>query len=577
MPLSPNRLIPHATLNDNVSVSSPASPAATPEAVAATALDSSVAPDSQRSSETLAKHAALVSVATMTSRILGLVRDQVLTIKFGTGDQLDAFNVAFRLPGLVRDLFAEGAMSAAFVPTFTRELKRDGRNAAWELGNLVITGLLVATSLISVLAIIFAGPLTHWIAGDYAKVPGKLELTTQLTQVMFPFLTLIAVAVAFMGMLNSLRWFFIPALAPAAFNVASILSVFVIVPFMKPLGLDPMMGLAIGTLLGGLGQLLIQWPALRREGFRFQFRFAPRDPRFREVIGLMAPGTLGLAAVQVNQLVNMWLATHEGTGAVSYLNIAFRLMFLPIGLFGVSIATAALPMIARHAANDDEKGIRESVSSALRLMLMLNVPATFGLIALAQPIIQMLVGYGKVSPNDVHGMALALICYAPGLVGYSAVKIASPTFYAMRDSRTPVMVSVLSVTTNIVLNLTLVQFLSYRGLALGTSLAALVNAGALFWILRGRLHGLDGRRIALALTKILAASVIMAIVSWGIEHELSIWWAGHNALHRIVRVGLAVSGGLGTLVIMAKLLRLEEFERAFGRVLGRFVGKPTRG
>jgi putative peptidoglycan lipid II flippase len=570
----PNGLIPRATLNDNVSVSSPASPAAAvPEAVAPTAPNSSVS-DSQ---QTLAKSAALVSAATMTSRILGLVRDQVLTIKFGTGDQLDAFNIAFRLPNLVRDLFAEGAMSAAFVPTFTRELKRDDKRAAWELGNLVISGLLVATSVIALLAIIFAGPLTHWIAGDYAKVPGKLELTTQLTQVMFPFLTLIAVAVAFMGMLNSLRWFFVPALAPAAFNVASILSVFLIVPFMKPLGLDPMMGLAIGTLLGGLGQLLIQWPALRREGYRFQFHFTPRDKRFREVIGLMAPGTVGLAAVQVNQLVNMWLATHEGTGAVSYLNIAFRLMFLPIGLFGVSIATAALPMIARHAANDDEKGVREAVSSALRLMLMLNVPATFGLIALAQPIIQMLVGYGKVSPDDVQGMALALICYAPGLVGYSAVKIASPTFYAMRDSRTPVMVSVLSITTNIILNLTLVRVLSYRGLALGTSLAALVNAGALFWILRDRLHGIEGRRVSVALVKILAASVVMAMVAWGIEHELSIVWAGHNALHRVVRVGVAVSGGLGTLLIMAKLLRLEEFERAFGRVLGRFVGRPARG
>jgi putative peptidoglycan lipid II flippase len=361
------------------------------------------------------------------------------------------------------------------------------------------------------------------------------------------------------------------------FNVASILSVFLIVPFMKPFGLDPMMGLAIGTLLGGIGQLAIQWPALRREGFRFRFHFAPGDPRFREVIGLMAPGTIGLAAVQVNQLVNMWLATHEGTGAVSYLNIAFRLMFLPIGLFGVSIATAALPVIARHAANDDEAGVREAVSSALRLMLMLNVPATFGLIALAQPIIQMLVGYGKVSANDVQGMALALICYAPGLVGYSAVKIASPTFYAMRDSRTPVLVSLLSITTNIVLNLTLVRVLSYRGLALGTSLAALVNAGTLFWLLRGKLHGLDGRRITVALTKILMASVVMAIVAWGIEHELSLWWAGHDAVHRVARVGLAVSGGLGVLLIMAKLLRLEEFERAFGRVFGRLFGKPARG
>jgi putative peptidoglycan lipid II flippase len=529
----------------------------------------------QRPADTLARSAGLVSLATMTSRVLGLTRDQVLLIVFGA-DKMDAFQIAFRLPGLVRDLFAEGAMSAAFVPTFTRELKRDGKRAAWELGNLVISGLVIATAAIALIGILLAGPLTRWIAADFAAVPGKLELTTQLTQIMFPFLTLIAVAVAFMGMLNALRWFFVPALAPAAFNVASILSVFLIVPLMAPLGWHPMAGLAIGTLLGGVGQLAIQWPALRREGYRFQFHFAPRDPRFREVIGLMAPGVLGLAAVQVNQLVNMWLATREGSGAVSYLNMAFRLMYLPIGLFGVSIATAALPTIARHAANEDKAGIRDSVSQALRMMLMLNVPATFGLMVLAVPIIQMLVQYGKVTGSDTNGMAFALICYAPGLIGYSAVKIASPTFYALRDSRTPVIVSVLSIIINIVLNVTLVRFLSYGGLALGTSVAAIVNAVTLFWLLRGRLNGVDGRRVGVALAKILVASIVMAIVAWTIEHELSMWWIGQSAFRRLVRVGLAVSGGLGTLLIMAKLLRLEEFERAFARVFGRFVARSSR-
>jgi putative peptidoglycan lipid II flippase len=526
--------------------------------------------ESPRPTDTLARSAALVSVATMASRVLGLLRDQVLLVVFGS-DKMDAFQIAFRLPGLVRDLFAEGAMSAAFVPTFTRELKRDGKRAAWELGNLVISGLLVATLIISILGIVAAGPLTHWIAADYAKVPGKLEATTRATQVMFPFLTLIAVAVACMGMLNALRWFFVPALAPAAFNVMSILSVFIVVPLMAPLGWDPLVGLAIGTLLGGLGQVAIQAVPLWREGYRFHFHFAPRDSRFREVIGLMAPGTIGLAAVQVNQLVNMWLATHEGSGAVSYLNLAFRLMYLPIGLFGVSIATAALPMIARHAADDDHPGMRDAVSQALRMMLMLNVPATFGLIALARPIIEMLVQYGKITSHDTSGMALALICYAPGLVGYSAVKIASPTFYALRDSRTPVAISVLSIVVNIALNVTLVRFLSFGGLALGTSIAALVNAGLLFWLLRGRLDGIDGRRVSVALLKIVAASIVMAIVAWGIEHELSVLWAGHGAFRRLVRVGLAVSGGLGTLVIMARLLRLEEFDRAFNRVLGRFM------
>jgi putative peptidoglycan lipid II flippase len=528
---------------------------------------SSHAPD--RTGTTLARSAGVVSIATMASRILGLIRDQVLLITFGAGDRMDAFNVAFRLPNLVRDLFAEGAMSAAFVPTFTREMQRKGQAAAWDLGNLVISALAVATGIVALAGIVFAGPLTKLLAGGFAAVPGKLELTTQLTRVMFPFLVLVAVAVACMGMLNALRWFFLPALSPAIFNIAAILSVFLIVPLMPALGWDPMMGLAIGTLVGGLGQIAIQWPGLRREGFRFRFTLAPGDTRLREVVGLMIPGTLGLAAVQINQLVNMYLATGEGTGAVTYLGFAFRLMYLPIGLFGVSIATAALPAIARHVANTDVVGVRDAVSQALRLMLMLNVPATLGLVVLAVPIVDLLVGYRNVTRADTLGMAMALICYAPGLVGYSAVKIASPTFYALKDARTPVTVSLISIGVNIALNLTLVRFMSYRGLALGTGIAALVNAAILFWLLRRRLGGLDERRVALAFAKVMVASIVMAGAAWWTESSLSVIWPSPSAMTRAARVLLAVGVGLLTLVLTARLLRLRELGVAFDRVLAR--------
>jgi putative peptidoglycan lipid II flippase len=520
---------------------------------------------------TLARSAGLVSIAVMTSRLLGLIRDQVLLIHFGMGDKMDAFNVAFRLPNLVRDLFAEGAMSAAFVPTFTRELQHKGKQAAWELGNLVISGLIVVTGIIVLAGILFADPLTRWIASGYAKTPGKIELTITLTRIMFPFLTMVAVAVAFMGMLNSLKRFFIPAMAPAMFNVGAIVSVYLFVPIMPALGLDMMVGLALGTLLGGLFQMLLQWPSLHREGYRFRFTLKPSDERLREILLLMAPGTIGLAAVQVNQLVNVALATGEQTGAVTYLSTAFRLIYLPIGLFGVSIATAALPTISRHAAADDTRGVRDSVSQALRMMLMLNVPATFGLVVLAEPILQLLVEYGKVTPGDTAGVARALIFYAPGLVGYSSVKIASPTFYALKDSRTPVTISMTAIAVNVVLNLTLVRVLGYAGLALGTGLASLVNASLLFWFLRKRLGGLDGRRVSVALVKILIASVVMAIAAWSMEYGLSQVWPGEDVFHRFVRVMSAVGTGLAILALSAKLLRLEEFERALGRVLGRFV------
>lgn len=556
--------------------SSPAPDADTAAAVPSDAAPTlAPSPTAQGSSETLARSAGLVSVAVMASRLLGVVRDQALLIHFGAG-AMDAFNVAFRFPNLVRDLFAEGAMSAAFVPAFTRELKSRGREAAWEVGNLVISALIVATGVIVIAGILGAAPLTYAIAGDYAEVPGKIELTITLTRIMFPFLTLVAVAVAVMGMLNSLRHFFIPALAPAMFNVFAILSIYAIVPFMGGLGWHAMVGLAIGTLLGGIGQVAVQWPSLRREGYRFRFMFAPSDPRLREVLWLMAPGTMGLAAVQVNQLVNVWLATGAGEGAVTYLQMAFRLIYLPIGLFGVSIATAALPGISRHAADNDTDGVRESLSQALRMMLMLNVPATFGLVALARPIIQMLVEYGdKMTPRDTTGIAFAVICYAPGLVGYSVVKIASPTFYALKDSATPVKVSMTAIALNLALNLLFVWVFDYGygGLALGTGIAALINASLLLWLLRARLHGLDGRRVGVALIKILIASLVMAAAAWGTERVLHDAWPGESVLHRGVRVGLAVGVGLATLALTAKLLRLHEFERAFGRVVHRLAGR----
>jgi putative peptidoglycan lipid II flippase len=525
----------------------------------------------------VARSAGVVGVATMASRILGLLRDWVFLTAFGAGHVMDAYNVAFRLPNLVRDLFAEGAMSAAFVPTFTRELHIKGRDAAWELGRIVISGLIVVTGVITVAGILFAGPLTAWIAPEYAATPGKLELTTTLTQVMFPFLMLIAVAVACMGMLNSLRSFFLPALAPAAFNVASILSAFLIVPFMPMFGWHAMVGLAIGTLLGGVAQVAMQWPALRREGFRFRPQLGFTDPRFREIVRLMIPGTVGLAAAQINQLVNVYLATSEGEGAVTYLGFAFRMMYLPIGIFGVAIATAAIPGITRHAAAEDMAGVRSDVSQATRLMLMLNIPAALGLIVLARPIIELLLEYRSVNAANTAGIAAALMGYAPGLVGYSAVKIASPTFYALRDARTPVAIGMTCIVLNVVLNLILVRTsLSYAGLALGTGIAALANAFLLYVMLRRRLGGLDDRRVLTTLLKVVAASLAMAAVAWGVEHELVRVWPGHEPWRRAVRVFSAIALALATLALTARLLRLEEFDVAFGRVWGRVAGRLAR-
>ncbi len=506
----------------------------------------------------------------MTSRLLGLVRDQVLAYLFGAGNAMDAFSIGFRIPNLMRDLFAEGAMSAAFVPTFTRRLTALGRDDAWKLGNQLINVLIVTTGLLVVAGIVFAAPLVSLFAGDYAEVPGKLELTTMLTRIMLPFLSLVAIAAAFMGMLNSLQHFFIPALSPAMFNLAMIASGFALVPLMPRLGLPPITGMAIGAIAGGFGQVIMQWPALHRAGYRYRPMLNLRDPGLREILRLMGPGTLGLAAVQINLLVNTVLATGEGTGAVSWLSYAFRLMYLPIGLFGVSIATAVLPALSQQAARGAPDAMRQTVSSALRLMLMLNVPATIGLVVLATPIVALIFERGSFTAADTAATAAALICYAPGLLGYSAVKIVVPSFYALGDSRTPALISVGSVALNVALNLLLVRFLGYRGLALGTAIAAIVNAATLVHVLRRRLGGLEDRRLVTALTKIGVAATCMGLAAGATERWWASLWPTPDVVGQTIRLGSAIFVGLVVLAGAARVLRIEEFDEARRRILTRF-------
>jgi len=524
----------------------------------------------------LVRSAGVIGAATMSSRILGLVRDQIMALLFGAGNEMDAYNVAFRIPNLVRDLFAEGAMSSAFVPTFTRTLTLDGRERAWRLGNLVVNALLFATTLVVLFGLIFAWPITTAFAASYAAIPGKLALTVTLTRIMFPFLITVAVAAALMGMLNSLHRFLVPALSPGMFNVGSILCTIGLYPLMPAIGLPHIVAPAIGVLLGGLLQTFVQWPALHREGYRYQPVLNWSDPGLRQVLLLMGPGVVGLAAVQINLLVNTILATHEGTGAVSYLGYAFRLMYMPIGLFGVSIATASLPTLSRHAARNDFVEMRGTISHSLRMMFMLNVPAMVGLIALAGPIVALIFERGKFTVVDTQATAAALAFYAPGLVGYSTVKISVPSLYALKDSRTPVMVSVGTVLLNIVLNLIFVRFLSFRGLALGTAIGAICNSVVLLWILRGRLGGIDGERVMRAFVKISAASVVMGAAAWATDWSIASLMPARVFPVLLLRVSVSIGMALLVLDLAARTIRIDEFLEARATVLGKIARLRAR-
>lgn len=506
----------------------------------------------------------------MASRILGLVRDQVLAYYFGAGDAMDAFRVAFRIPNLVRDLFAEGAMSAAFVPTFTHELIAKGKARAWRLADSVVTALVLITVALVLLAIVFAEPLVRLYAEGFEQVPGKLELTVYLARIMTPFLTLVALAAVFMGMLNALGHFFVPALSPAMFNVATILVVVGLVPFADALGVRPIVLVAIATLVGGVGQLLIQWRPLISEGYGYRPRLDLKDPALGRVLLLMGPGTIGLAATQINIFVNTRFAAAEGTSAISWLDYAFRVMYLPIGLFGVSIAAASTPAFSRLVATNERERMRATIASAIGLMLALNLPATLGLIVLASPIIALIFEHGRFTAVDTAATARALQFYAVGLLGYSIVRIVSPAFYALRRSRIPVAASIASVAANVVLAIVLVRVMGFAGLALATSLAAIVNAALQLVLLHRELGGIEAARIGVTLLKTTAAALVMAAAAWAADAGLRMALPGDAVPVQAVRVFATIAVALAALAGASWVLRLREFEEALAMVLGRF-------
>ena len=528
------------------------------------------------SSSRLARSAASAAAATITSRILGLVREQVIASFFGAGAATDAYNVAFRIPNLLRDLFAEGAMSAAFVPTFTRYLVTSGKDSAWRLSNHVINALIIVTGALVILGIVFAQPLIVALTDPkYTADPAQLALTVQLARIMLPTLTLIALAAALMGMLNTLHHYFIPALSPAMFNVMTIICVFALVRFTPGLlpayGLHPIVVVAIGTLLGGIAQLALQWPTLHKEGFRYRVDVDWRDEGLRRMLTLMGPGTIGMAATQFNLFVNQWLATGTGEGAVSWLNYAFRLMYLPIGLFGVSIATATLPAVSRQSTERDFGAVRGTVTNGLSLMLMLNIPAMVGLMVLAQPIVRVIFERGKFDAADTVATAGALQFYAVGLVGYSVVRILSPVFYALGRNRTPVMVSMAAVIVNAALNYSFVRLLGYsfRSLALGTSIAALFNATSLLVLLRTHLHGLNEAHLIGSIVRIVVASALMGAAAFYSHELLSSWLPSHAFAVQAGRLGLSIGLALVVLAASAWLLGIREFNEGLALVTRR--------
>src|SRR5688572_11712523 len=457
------------------------------------------------------RSAGLISGLTMLSRILGLVREQVFAALLGAGAYADAFQVAFRIPNLLRDLFSEGALSAAFVPTYARALKEGGPERAHQLSARLMSVLFVVLALIVLLGLVFTRPLVSFLAPGFD--PAKTATTVLLTRIMLPFLPLVSFAALAMGMLNAEGRFGVPAAAPAMFNVVSITWALVL----WALGFGPAevaIGWAIGTVLGGAAQFGVQVPSLWKRGFRFRPEWQPGDPGIRSVATLMLPATIGLAAVEVNIIVSTKFASHED-GAVAWLGYAFRILYLPIGIFGVAVGTVATSGLARSAAAGDVSGLRETLRRALGTVAFLSIPATAGLIVLAVPIVRLLFERGAFTPSDTVHTGDALALYAVGLVAYASVKVLAPAFYALARPRIPLLASFSAVVTNLAFIWALHGHMGYRAIALGTALGSIVNVLVLFIAFERRVGGLATRDLFWSLARMIVAAAAMAAVCYG--------------------------------------------------------------
>lgn len=531
----------------------------------------------------LTRSAGTVSFGVMVSRVLGLVREQVLAYLFAARFGLDAYYAAFRIPNLLRDMFGEGALSKAFVSTFSEIQEKEGNEAALRLANLVANVLMLAMGTLTLLGVVYAEVIVAWVflgSGFDTPLPPdesfgfatKRELTVRLTQIMFPFIFFVSVAALVMGVLNARGRFLIPALASAFFNVGSIV-VGVAGYFVAPrYGYHPTMGMAVGVLAGGALQLGWQLPSLVRLGYRYRPVLAFGDRGLRKVMRLFGPGALIASTVQVNLLVNSIFAS-TGEGWLTWIMQAYRILHLPLGLIAVAVSIATLPALSRAAAKADHDGFRDTFSFATRLVILFTVPATIGLIVLAPPIVRLIFEQGRFGPDDTIQVAGALRFYAVGLLSFAAVKIVTDGFYALQDIRAPLMVSIAGVLSNVVLNwLFVVHFgMDHRGLALATSVTMTVSLVALWLMLRRRVQvgRLDGGRTVLTLGKTVAASALMGVLAFGTFRWLDGFY-GHDVVWtRILQVGGAVSVGIAVFVAGCKLLRVDELEQAVAALKSR--------
>ena len=527
----------------------------------------------EQQNQNVTRAVGVVSIAVMVSRLLGLARETAIGYYFPSKTSADPFYLAFRIPNFLRDMFGEGILSKAFITTFLATEAEDGEEAAWNLTNRIFNLTFLILIGIIVLGIAFAPTIVDILARDdfdrnldyieHFGFDNKVELAIYLTQLMFPYLLFVSFAAIAMGLLNSKGRFGIPACASTFFNVSSVavgIGGYYLFPLIE---IHPVTGMAIGVIIGGILQFLIQVPSMYRVGYRYRPLLSLRDPRVLQVLHLIGPAVLGVAAVQVNLLTNTFFITSD-SGWLTWISRAYRVMHLPIGIFGVAISTVALPQLAKLVAAGETENFRNALSYALRLMLVLTIPAGIGLMVLSEPICRLLYEWGVTVEEDTIETAGLLFVYAFGLCGFSTLKIVTDGFYAYKDIRAPVIVSICTVVLNICLNYLFIYrelFLDPRAVVFSTVLTVTLNCAVLLLLLRHKVGRLGLRSIVSLTLKILIASAVMGFVCWLTNRVIEIDWLGTvGIIPRAVSVFAPIGLSLLILAGMYKLLKVTEFD-----------------
>ncbi|MBF0439265.1 MAG: murein biosynthesis integral membrane protein MurJ [Magnetococcales bacterium] len=506
----------------------------------------------QNSGSNLLRSTAIISFFTLLSRISGFIRDMIIAGAFGASMGADAFFVAQKLPNFLRRLFAEGAFSTAFVPVFADHMAQGNPQATQEAVQSVFTHLAAWLLLVVALGQVIMPALVFVAAPGFIDDAMKFDLAVVLSRITFPYIFFISLAALAAGILNSHQKFAIPAATPILLNLSMILGATVFTQYFNP----PVMGLAVGLVLGGILQLAFQLPAIYRLGLGFSFRWNPRHPSIRRILLLMGPSVLGVSVAQINLLLDLFLASWLPEGSISYLYYADRLLEFPLGLIGIALGTAILPTLSAKAAKGDQAGFQGDLEMALRIIAFLTIPATVAIILLREPMLALLFERGAFAPETTHLTANALLAYALGLSALAMVKVIAPAFYAMKDTRTPVRIAIICMVSNMVMNVVLMFPLQHVGLALATSLGGFLNATLLLRALRNKTGFGLSRDLYITLFKAAVASGIMGGFLF-VAREIY-WPLTHSGTSQaITLIAIMVGGGL-LFILSAVILKMQE-------------------